>query len=96
MVTRKYPHGQCRHGMCLDHEPEWENVGNRREPTSGVFGNKTYWMNRHSGRAMAMYREIQSHKCKECGRIEDEVVNYDIALCLCCGHYFTYVSREVY
>ena len=95
-IAGQYPRGQCRHGMCLDHEPEWKNVENRREPTRGVFGNKTYWMNRHCGRPMAMYVEVESWECKECGRTEDRVVNYDLAVCRCCGFSFTYVSREVY
>ena len=82
------PHGQCRHGMCLDHGPEWENVGERSEPNSGIFGKKTYWMSRHCGQSMARYRVVQTKRCKKCGRTKDCIAIYELALCLCCGYHF--------
>ncbi len=56
---QKCSHGQCRHGMCLDHGPEWKNVGEkRREPNPGIFGKKTYWTSWHCGQPMARYKEV--------------------------------------
>jgi len=48
LAGQKYSYGQCVHGRCLGHGPEWENVGKvrRREPNPGIFGKKTYWMSR--------------------------------------------------
>ena len=89
LVGQKYPHRQCVHGMCLDHGPEWENVGERRrESNPGIFGQKTYWTIGHCGRAMARYQEVRTRRCKKCGRTEDCVVNGFLALCLCCGYHF--------
>ncbi len=95
LAVEKCSHGQCRHGRCLDHGPEWESVGEkRREPNPGIFGKKTYWMDRHCGRLMARYKEVQTRKCRKCGRAEDLVMNYNLALCLCCGYHFTNASSD--
>ncbi len=89
LAGQKYPHGQCRHGMCLDHGPEWENVSEkRREPNTGIFGQKTYWTIRHCGQPMARYKEVQTKRCKKCGRTQDHIGIPELALCLCCGYYF--------
>lgn len=82
-------HSQCVHGMCLDHEPEWENIGeNSNKPNHGIFGKSTYWTERCCGRFMARYKVVQTQQCKKCGRIEDKVILDALALCLCCGHHF--------
>ena len=92
---QKCPHSQCRHGMCLDHGPEWENVGEKRcELNPGVFGKKTYWMSRHCGQPMARYKEVQTRRCRKCGRTEDHVTNYHLALCLCCGYHFDNIPDD--
>ena len=97
LAGQKCPHGQCRHGMCLDHGPEWENVGEKRsEPNPGIFGKKTYWTSRHCGKPMARYKEVRTQQCQKCGRIEDLVVNYYLALCLCCGYHFKNISSDDY
>ena len=86
---QKRPYGQCRHGRCLDHGPEWENFGEkRREPNPGSFGKKTWWFTRCCGEPMARYKEVQTRRCRKCGRKEDEITNSYLALCLCCGYHF--------
>jgi hypothetical protein len=93
LAGQKYPHGQCVHGRCLDHGPEWENVGEKRlEPNPGIFGKKTWWFTRCCGKPMAQMKEVQTQRCKKCGRQEDHVTNYYIALCYCCGRRFTHSS----
>ena len=93
LAGQKCPHGQCVHGMCHNHGPERENVGEKRcEPNPGIFGKKTYWTRRHCGQLMAQYKEVQTRKCRKCGRTEDNITNYYLALCLCCGYHFTNVS----
>ena len=88
LADQKRPHGQCCHGMCLDHGPEWENIGEkRREPNPGIFGKKTYWTWRHCGQPMARYKVVQTKRCKKCGRTEDHIEIYEFALCLCCGYH---------
>ena len=95
LAGQKYPHGQCRHGICLGHGPEWENVGEKRsEPNPGIFGKKTYWTSRHCGSPMARYKEVQTRRCRKCGRTEDNVTNYHLALCLCCGYHFNNISYD--
>lgn len=82
----KCPHGQCVHGRCLGHGPEWENSGEkRREPYPGIFGLKTYWLVRCCGKPMARMKVVQTRKCRKCGRSEDHVTDYYLALCSCCG-----------
>ena len=89
LAGQKCPHGQCRHGRCLDHGPEWENVGEKRhEPNPGIFGKKTYWTSRHCGQPLARYKVVQTKRCKKCGRTEDNIILDALALCLCCGYHF--------
>ncbi len=88
LTDQKCSHDQCSHGMCLDHGPEWENVGEkRREPNPGIFGKKTCWTIRHCGQPMARYKEVQTRRCRKCGRTEDYIANCYLALCLCCGYH---------
>ena len=91
LAGQKYLHGQCVHGMCHNHEPDWENVGEKRSEPNPV-GKKTYWKSRHCGKLMKRYKEVQTQKCRKCGRTEDNTMDYDLALCLCCGYHFTNVS----
>jgi hypothetical protein len=80
---------QCSHGMCLDHGPEWENVGETLYvPDPSFFGmKKTYWGSSCCGKPMEMCKEVQTKRCKKCGRFKDHVVNHYVALCLCCGYH---------
>lgn len=88
-TSEKCPHGQRRYRMCLDHNPEWENIGGRRrEPNPGIFGKKTYWTTSHCGQSMARYKVVQTRRCKKCGRTEDRIEIFELALCLCCGYHF--------
>ncbi len=78
---------QCVHGMCFNHRPEWENVGEKwNKPNPGIFGKKTYGNVRCCDAQMARYKKVQTKQCKECGRTRDDVIVYDLAFCLCCGH----------
>lgn len=89
------PSGQCRHGRCLDHGPEWENVGEvRREPDPGIFGKKTWWFTRCCGAPMARMKDVQRKRCKKCGRTEDHIKKSYFALCLCCGRTKDMTSPE--
>ncbi len=90
LAGQKYSHSQCVHGRCLDHGPEWENVGEvRREPNPGIFGKKTSGMNRCCGKPMTQYKEVQTQRCRKCGRTKDHITNYRLVFCLCCGYHFT-------
>ncbi len=83
---KKFPNRHCVHGGCIGHEPEWKHVGiEHLEPNPWFFGKKTYWMSRCCGKSMARYKEVIKRQCKKCGRTEDCVINYDLALCLCCS-----------
>lgn len=78
---------KCAHGKCLNHAPEWENINRVHAVTvpRGFFGTKTYWFHRCCGAAMAKAWKIQKRQCKKCGRTEEFVVHYCLALCRCCG-----------
>ncbi len=85
-VDQKCSHGQCRHGRCHGHGPEWENLGEKwRESNPGIFGQKTFWLIRCCGAPMARMKEGRTRQCKKCGRMEDSVTRYHLALCRCCG-----------
>ena len=95
LASQQCSRDRCCHGMCLDHGPEWENIGEKRnEPNPGIFGRKTYWRSRHCGRSMARYKVVQTKRCKKCGRTEDQTVICELALCLCCGYHFQNASND--
>ncbi len=91
-MDHDHTHKQCPHGRCLNHDPEWENVGKKRlEPHLGWFGKKPYWFTKCCGKPMVKGKEVQTRQCKKCGRVEDCVTrdeNNFLALCLCCGYHF--------
>lgn len=92
-----YQHKQCPHGRCLNHNPEWEKVGVKRlEPNPGFLGKKTYWTIHCCGKAMARYKEVQTQRCKQCGRTEDVITISEIELCLCCGYHRQYEPHVSY
>jgi hypothetical protein len=41
---------------------------------------------------MARYKEVQTQRCRKCGRTKDHITNYYLALCLCCGYHFNNIS----
>ena len=87
--SKKCPHKMCTHGNCLDHGPEWENIGEKQnEPHSGIFAKKTYWTRFHCGKPMARYKVVQTKRCRKCGRTKNETMLEELALCLCCGYHF--------
>lgn len=81
-------HCQCPHGKCLNHGPDWENVGEQQlVPDPGLFGIQTYLFDRCCGKLMARRRVMQKRRCRKCGRIEEHRVTVR-AVCLCCGYHF--------
>lgn len=94
-----YTHKMCAHGMCLNHNPEWENVGsallvpNPAQIRCGFLGLKRKtvdtWYEECCGKPMARYKKVQKTHCKKCGR-EGIALNIDKMLCLCCGYQCTY------
>ncbi len=87
---QQYSHKQCAHGKCLNHDPKWENVGEKRLiPNPGSFGIETYWGKSCCGEAMARRTTVQDMQCRECGRKITVIANWEVALCLCCGYHFS-------
>jgi len=84
---KTYAYHACEHGCCLNHNPEWEKVGEARQvPDPGITGAKTYWSRRHCGAAMTRVKTVQTYQCVKCGRSEHKVMNR-LALCKCCGYH---------
>jgi len=87
LAVQEVGYQQCAHGRCLNHGPEWEWFdGKAFEPNPGLFGQKTYWMQRCCGKAMARMIEIQTRRCKKCGR-EERLCTQQLAVCQCCGYH---------
>jgi len=87
--------GQCIHGRCLNHESEWENVGEERvEVDRGIFGKKLWWFDWCCGKPMTKMKKVQTVRCRQCGRKEDQVTSYYIVKCECCGWQFIHVSAN--
>lgn len=84
---QSYPHKSCVHGECVNHDPDWEDIGEKKqEPDPELFGlKKTYWMTWCCGRPMSRCKTVQTVRCKRCGREKNAVRERDLALCLCCG-----------
>jgi hypothetical protein len=87
--TAKEPctHKTCVHGECLDHNPEWEDIGHKfYVPNPDFFGlKKTYWFNFCCGKNMTMVKEMQLQRCKHCGRTANNRTDWSLGLCMCCG-----------
>jgi hypothetical protein len=79
--------GSCVHSKCVGHEPDWEQIGEKRiEPAPRLWGlKKNYTLTRCCGRAMQRMQEVVTHVCKICGRQKEHVVNWYLARCSCCG-----------
>lgn len=85
MCDEKNGHKRCQHGMCLNHQPDWEDVGKPEyRPNPTFFGIKVYLSVRCCGRRMLRMLSIQKKRCKTCGR-EGSFPDAVIALCSCCG-----------
>ena len=76
----------CPHGKCINHTPDWENIGKKYIiPSPRFFGlKKTNWGLMHCGKHMVIYKEIQKRKCKKCNMIDDHVERRDVLICSCC------------
>ncbi|MFH1367235.1 MAG: hypothetical protein ABIH38_04620 [Patescibacteria group bacterium] len=90
----QHSHCMCKHGMCLQHDPKWENLGDELVPSPAFFGIiKTYGpFNRCCGKAMARYKKMRKSRCQKCGRIKMEEIYPPVALCLCCGYHFDVIE----
>ena len=78
---------KCIHNKCVNHDTEWENVGDVKIlPFSTFFGlKKTYWTKSCCCRWMQKIKEVQTRRCKKCGRIEEYIINSRQMRCNCCG-----------
>mgnify|MGYP001612904303 FL=1 len=86
-------HCMCPHGMCKDHNPEWETIREVSRPNPGIFGAKTYrTFNRCCGKGMIRLKKVVYQKCRKCGR-EREIETAEFALCLCCGNHHQIFHR---
>jgi hypothetical protein len=95
-AIQKFSHEQCIHGRCLNHNPDWENLGKvRLEPSPSFFvRSRTYWGTWCCGRPMARMKEVQTRRCRKCGRTEEHINHPYHALCLCCGRNFENVLPD--
>jgi hypothetical protein len=75
---------QCSHGHCLNHSPEWRNIGNKRLEHPGFF-RKFWWSTWCCAKPMERYQEVQRQQCEKCGRQAENVIERYIAVCCCCG-----------
>jgi len=79
---------KCQHGMCKDHDPEWENLGKPHiTQNPGIFGATTYWFKRCCKKGMVRLKKVQVQKCKKCDRVREFLI-VEIAHCECCGYHF--------
>jgi len=87
---------RCSHGMCLGHDPDWENIGKTQyRPNPGIFGRKLYGYY-CCGKRMIRSEAVQEQKCKKCGRTRMNILYSQVALCSCCGHHRVYSIIEVF
>lgn len=89
----------CNHGHCLNHDPEWENVGKKRLELNPTFFGliSTYVLfggGYHCGKPMVRYKEVQTKRCKKCGREEEFISNNYLAVCECCGYHTSFVPSD--
>lgn len=82
-------HTQCPHRRCLNHGPEWENIGSKwLEPKSVLFGLWRIWFSVWCcRRPMSRYVVVQTQQCRKCRRMRDNVIFPRAALCYCCGRH---------
>lgn len=86
--NQKREYVPCPHGMCLNHSPKWENIGEpftEPNPRFGFFSiYLIYW---HCGKPMRVVRQIQLRRCTLCGRQGKLIDRWHVnALCACCGY----------
>jgi len=85
------PEKSCKHGHCIGHEPEWEQVGEPRYlPYPSLLFRRTFSVFRwHCGRPMQRVKKVAERKCRKCGRqetvIAEEAASYLLFVCPCCG-----------
>ena len=96
-MEHNYPEKECPHGMCLGHDPVWENIGEKRfKPAPSFFGlKKTYWTIRCCGKPMRQVNEVQTQQCKKCGRRREDITR-QVALCACCDRQLECVSYDYF
>jgi len=89
-ATNAHSHQKCAHGRCLNHDPEWKNVGEKRHvPAPSFFGLKTtFWSEFCCGAPMSRCNTVQDCECQKCGRRVGKVITEKVAVCLCCGYHY--------
>jgi len=87
-------HKPCPHGFCLNHDPEWKNIGEPKlVPAPRLFGLLAIYLTEwHCGRPMIRMFKVQEQTCKKCGRtrlgrIDDPLYFDGMAVCGCCGYH---------
>lgn len=87
----EFPERMCRHGNCCHHNPELKPLGQKQQlPNPWFFGLIPiflFWW--HCGSPLRRYKVVQRRQCQKCGRIEDQVDNDRLGVCLCCGYHTT-------
>jgi len=87
MEKHSYTEKQCPHGMCLDHSPEWERIGEPEfVPNPDLFGKHSLF-HRHCGQRMLKVEKLVKERCKRCGREGFEILDWNANLCECCGYH---------
>jgi len=87
--TRICVHGRSMYGEHLDHVPEWERVGDiRLEPLRNAIGiTQRWWIRgpRCCGKTMLRCKEVETLRCRVCGKTKTVDGSYFMGLCTCCG-----------
>ncbi len=84
-VPHTYPRKHCAHGQCIDHQPEWKDIGEiEYTQCKNFFGKGTFWFSRCCGKAMSRFNVTKTRRCDKCGRVEKLKLKVQ-PKCLCCG-----------
>lgn len=86
---------QCIHHKCLNHKPEWEEIGNSYYTSrNGLL--KVYLSERCCGQFMRRVRIERHAQCTKCGSERVVVKHHYLALCMCCGRVVDKTPSEDY
>ncbi|HHX58930.1 MAG TPA: hypothetical protein GX706_04180 [Candidatus Moranbacteria bacterium] len=81
-----YPEKQCPHGNCLNHSPEFKEVGplELRRKKHPIWGWR-FLFKYCCGKRMKRAELVLPVKCNKCGRLDYQVQEYSVEYCECCG-----------
>jgi hypothetical protein len=88
---------RCAHGKCLNHNPEWENIGQKLIFQKPLFFGLYQWYLASwcCRRPMTRYQVVQNQCCKKCGRQQARIIEANLALCVCCGYHCDLTPSEI-